>query len=41
VASGGSSFEQLDRNVDFLTVWLPSVQAATEAMLADPECRPL
>ncbi len=34
-------FEQLNRNVDFLTVWLPSVQAATEAMLADPECRPL
>jgi hypothetical protein len=34
-------FEQLDRNVDFVTVWLPAVQAATDLMLADPDCRPL
>lgn len=34
-------FEQLDRNVDFVTVWLPAVQAATDLMLADPGCRPL
>jgi uncharacterized repeat protein (TIGR01451 family) len=34
-------FEQLDRNVDFVTGWLPAVQASTDLMLADPECRPL
>jgi hypothetical protein len=31
----------LDRNVDFFTVWLPSVDAATQRMLADPGCKPL
>lgn len=34
-------WEQLDRNVDFVTEWLPAAQAATNEMLADPECRPL
>jgi hypothetical protein len=34
-------FEQLDRNVDFFAVWLPSVQQATNAMLADPGCSPV
>jgi hypothetical protein len=34
-------FESLNRNVDFFAVWLPSVQVATDAMLADPGCRPL
>jgi RTX calcium-binding nonapeptide repeat (4 copies) len=34
-------FESLDRNVDFFAVWLPSVQVATDAMLADPGCRPV
>jgi hypothetical protein len=34
-------FEPLDRNVDFYAVWLPAVQQATDAMLADPLCRPL
>jgi hypothetical protein len=34
-------FADLDRNVDFVTVWLPAVDAATALMLADPECRPL
>jgi hypothetical protein len=34
-------FESLNRNVDFFTVWLPSVKLATDAMLADPQCRPL
>jgi hypothetical protein len=34
-------FESLNRNVDFFAVWLPSVQVATDAMLADPGCRPV
>jgi hypothetical protein len=34
-------FEQLNRNVDFFAVWLPAVQQATDAMLADPDCRPV
>jgi hypothetical protein len=36
-----SYFEQLNRNVDFFAVWLPAVQQATAAMLADASCRPL
>ena len=36
-----SYFESLNRNVDFFAVWLPSVQVATDAMLADPGCRPV
>jgi hypothetical protein len=34
-------WEHLDRNVPFVTEWLPAAQAATTLMLADPECRPL
>jgi hypothetical protein len=34
-------WEHLDRNVDFVTEWLPAAQAATTQMLADPACRPL
>jgi hypothetical protein len=34
-------FEELDRNVDFVTEWLPAVQEATDKMLADPACRPI
>ena len=34
-------WEGLNRNVDFVTEWLPAAQAATDRMLADPECRPL
>jgi len=34
-------FEQLDRDVDFVTECLPAAQAATELMLADPGCRPV
>jgi hypothetical protein len=34
-------FEGLDRNVDFVTDWLPAVQEATDSMLADPACRPI
>ena len=30
----------LNRNVDFYAVWLPAEQAATQQMLADPDCRP-
>jgi len=34
-------WEPLDRNVDFFAVWLPSAEAATGLMLADPDCRPV
>jgi Ca2+-binding RTX toxin-like protein len=34
-------FADLNRDVDFVSVWLPMVDAATQEMLADPECRPL
>ena len=34
-------YEQLDRDVDFETVWLPAVAAATDKMVADPECKPV
>lgn len=34
-------FETLDRNVDFLNVWLPAVEERTQQMLADSECRPI
>jgi hypothetical protein len=37
----GRYWEQLDRNVDFVTEWLPAAEAATTQMLADPGCRPL
>jgi hypothetical protein len=33
--------EQLDRDVDFETEWLPAVAAATEKMVADPGCKPV
>jgi len=34
-------YEQLDRDVDFETEWLPAVAAATEKMVADPGCKPV
>jgi Ca2+-binding RTX toxin-like protein len=34
-------FAGLTRNVDFFTVWLPAVEEATQAMLADAECQPV
>jgi hypothetical protein len=34
-------FADLDRNVDFFNVWLPSVEERTDLMLADPGCKPL
>jgi Ca2+-binding RTX toxin-like protein len=34
-------FVDLNRNVDFFNVWLPSVKQRTDLMLADPECKPL
>lgn len=34
-------YEQLDRDVDFQTEWLPAVAAATENMVADRECKPV
>jgi hypothetical protein len=34
-------FADLDRNVDFETVWLPAVAERTRLMLADAECKPL
>jgi hypothetical protein len=37
----GRYFEQLNRDVDFVTVWLPAVHAATEKMLTDPGCQPI
>lgn len=33
-------WEQLDRNVDFYTIWLPAAKRATDNMLADPNCAP-
>ena len=34
-------YEQLDRDVDFETEWLPAVAAATQKMVADPGCKPV
>jgi hypothetical protein len=34
-------FVDLNRDVDFVTVWLPEVAARTQLMLADSTCRPL
>jgi len=34
-------FADLDRNVDFFSVWLPAVAERTQQMLADSECKPL
>jgi Ca2+-binding RTX toxin-like protein len=34
-------FDDLDRNVDFFSVWLPAVKERTDQMLADAECKPL
>jgi len=34
-------FADLNRDVDFNTVWLPEVKQRTDQMLADPDCKPL
>ncbi len=34
-------FEDLDRNVDYFSVWLPAVEERTQQMLTDSECKPI